>query len=757
MKLKSSRMFAPMLALVLAACGGGSTPTPPPSTTPDFAMTSTPSSLTVTQGSSGSVSINLDRQNGFAGAVDITLASPPVGVTAASMTITADSSVGTLNITADDTVTPGAITLNLTGVSGGQNKSSSLTLNVTAASSPDFVMALTPASLSLKQGSNGDVKIDVTRLNGFDDPITLSLTSPPAGVSAANIVIASGSSSGTMTVKTTANAALVSSNLNISAISGGLSHNAALALSVLDVSKPDFSLSLTPSSLTALTDSSADLNLTLTRVNGFSGAVDVTLTNPPAGFGANTVTIAAGSSTAKMTIITGFSAGVFPLTLTATGSGIGKTYKVTMNVSSPQPVDTTAPTVVSRIPANGASVPPSSKISVTFSEAMDTASLKVIIFDPTLLVDGNIGSPTWTNSNKTVTFTPQSALHSGSLYNFTVTGKDTSGNNLNAPITNFAVVSPADTTAPTVVSKIPADGATVLPSNKVSVTFSEPMDTASVVIDVFEFKKSKVDLGNPTWTNGNQTVTFTPPVGMAVKTWDFHVDGKDLAGNALTPSLTSFTVQLPPAPTIVSRFPANGTKTPPTSKIIVNFSSQMNTASVLVTVSQNFQNLALGNPVWTNHATTVTFTPPSTMGAFTYSFAVTGKDTYGTALTASTTGFTVIPPPDTTAPALVGSTPTNNAIGVSKAAGSSFFLQFSEAMGFNTQTAITLTPNIINPPAPVPFTCSFNGDLSLSSLTCTNTNALQANQFYVIKIGAGAMDQAGNAIAATSVFFKTGP
>ena len=90
-----------------------------------------------------------------------------------------------------------------------------------------------------------------------------------------------------------------------------------------------------------------------------------------------------------------------------------------------------------------------------------------------------------------------------------------------------------DLDSPAVSSTTPADNATdVALSTDVVVNFDEPMDTSSVTLTV----KSGTDPGSwsPTWSNGNQTVTYTHADFDDDADYILQVTGTDVAGNSLT-------------------------------------------------------------------------------------------------------------------------------------------------------------------------------------------------------------------------------
>ncbi len=177
-------------------------------------------------------------------------------------------------------------------------------------------------------------------------------------------------------------------------------------------------------------------------------------------------------------------AAVLLLTLAACGSS-----------TSDAPV---APTVVSTTPAASATnVAFNAAVSVTFSGAMDPASLTGATFTLTSGVAPVAVAGAVTSLNSKATFQQAANLASDTLYTATVTtgARNTAGTALEARHTwtfrtAVAVVPPV---APVVSSTNPASGATLAPLNgSVSATFSKPMDPASISATSFT-----VTVGSP--------------------------------------------------------------------------------------------------------------------------------------------------------------------------------------------------------------------------------------------------------------------
>jgi methionine-rich copper-binding protein CopC len=190
----------------------------------------------------------------------------------------------------------------------------------------------------------------------------------------------------------------------------------------------------------------------------------------------------------------------------------GNTVKPQDDIKDPGKTDTTAPTLTSSIPSNGASsIAVNADIKLTFSEKMDAASVTVTS-DP----NSDLGEASWNAEANTVTFDPPANLEVSSAYTLSISGKDVAGNALAATSVQFTTAGDsnpppvADTTAPRMVSSSPANDASGIAINSnIAVTFSEAMDPSSVALSI----TPNVNLGSASFRSG-----------------------KDVAGNALTGS-----------------------------------------------------------------------------------------------------------------------------------------------------------------------------------------------------------------------------
>ncbi|HYL96676.1 MAG TPA: protease pro-enzyme activation domain-containing protein [Terriglobales bacterium] len=96
---------------------------------PNFTLSASPSSLTVTQGTSGTTSITITPQNGFNGNVSLSASGLPSGVTA-SFSPNPATATSTLTLTASGTATIGTVNVTVTGTSGSLAHTTSFALTV---------------------------------------------------------------------------------------------------------------------------------------------------------------------------------------------------------------------------------------------------------------------------------------------------------------------------------------------------------------------------------------------------------------------------------------------------------------------------------------------------------------------------------------------------------------------------------------------------------------------------------------------------
>jgi subtilase family serine protease len=256
------------------------------SATPSFTLSDSPTSLSITQGSSGTSTITVHDVNGFSGSVTLAASGLPSGVTAAFGT---NPTTGTsvLTLTASATATTGTSTVTITGTSGSLTATTTLALTVNSTATPAFSVSASPTSVTVTQGASGTSTITVTSTGGFNSATTLSASGLPSGVTAAfstNPVTppANGSATSTLTLTASASATVGTATVTITGTSGSTSHSATITLTVNASSgTKNFTLTLVPNSFTIDENGSKSTTLTVTSVNGFHSAVTLSVNEFP--------------------------------------------------------------------------------------------------------------------------------------------------------------------------------------------------------------------------------------------------------------------------------------------------------------------------------------------------------------------------------------------------------------------------------------------------------------------------------------------
>ena len=225
--------------------------------------------------------------------------------------------------------------------------------------------------------------------------------------------------------------------------------------------------------------------------------------------------------------------------------------------------DTTAPTVIATINANGAvNVPVNTKVGATFSEPIAVASLTNANFSLTETNSGAVvaGIPSYSGVNSV--FIPLTALSFSTNYTGRIKGgatgvKDLAGNAMvNDYVWSWTTSAAADTTAPTIIVVNPADLATnVAVTSSVNATFNEAMDP--LTMNTANFSVAGIT-GLVGYDAISRVMTYTPSISLAPATTytaTVSTGVRDIAGNAMTANkvwsfMTASAVVIPPVSTI---------------------------------------------------------------------------------------------------------------------------------------------------------------------------------------------------------------
>jgi hypothetical protein len=165
------------------------------STAPDYSVGISPASQSALPNTTVSYTVNMQPINNFVGQLQMSCAGLPSPAVCNVPTTVAAGSSAQVSIQTKS-LAPGNYNFTVTAAGGGNTRSASAQLKVV-----DFGATLSASSETIPTGSSAILTINVTGLNGFADPVTLTCTGAPAGVSCTiNPNSISGSGAATMTI-----------------------------------------------------------------------------------------------------------------------------------------------------------------------------------------------------------------------------------------------------------------------------------------------------------------------------------------------------------------------------------------------------------------------------------------------------------------------------------------------------------------------------------------------------------------------------
>jgi len=360
----------------------------------------------------------------------------------------------------------------------------------------------------------------------------------------------------------------------------------------------------------------------------------------------------------------------------------------------------TVPSVVSTIPANGATaVALDTAISATFSMAMNPASISATSFTITG-PGGTAVAGTVSYTGLTATFMPTAYLAYGATYTGTITTGAASTGGASLPsnyVWTFSTVAPPP--PPTVIATVPTNGATnVAVSQVLSATFSVAMTPASISAATFTVAGPGGVAVPGTVVYSGVTATFTPTVSLAFSasyTATITTGASSLAGIPLASNYSwSFTTITPP-PTVIATVPVNGATGVPISQVLIATFNEPMMCSTLTSPATSFILMGPGTTAVTGTVTcaaaVATFTPSSDLAVNTvYTAEITtgAEDLAGTPLAANYV-WTFRTLPAAAPPTVIFTVPVNQATGVP--INQALSATFSVAMNPATIDASTFT------------------------------------------------------------------
>ncbi len=200
-----------------------------------------------------------------------------------------------------------------------------------ALTGPNFSMALSTSAVALVRGSSTSVSLTVSPVNNFSGTPVFTVAGLPTGLTAT--VTSTGTNAYSLTLTADSTAAFATTTITVTATYGSITHTATVAVSTGKRAGYDFTLSATAAMATQ--QSFGNSIVTVQQGAGYSGPVDLTVSNLPAGvtavFGTPSTT-----TTSNLTFYPSISSAPGTYTVLLTGNAAGlvtHSIPVTINIT----------------------------------------------------------------------------------------------------------------------------------------------------------------------------------------------------------------------------------------------------------------------------------------------------------------------------------------------------------------------------------------------------------------------------------------
>lgn len=292
----------------------------------DFTLDPWPDSRNVTAGGSASYSVSIDRSGGFSSSVALSVTGLPANTTASFSPSSTSGSSSTLTVTSSANTPAGTYTLKITGTSGSLTRTVDATFIVGTSTAPDFTITTSPKSRTIPPGGVGGYDLLITTLNGFAfNTYSWEVTGLPSHMSSlvyvplpqngppfVNVTASTLSPTGTYTFTV---------NATLSGISPAKTHSTT---ATVVVTRPDFSLKLSPNSRITAPGGTVGFEVEITPIAGFYySQMSWEVSGLPGGMSGYVYTPLPGNGPPILSVKTSSAqaVGTYTVTLTATLSG----------------------------------------------------------------------------------------------------------------------------------------------------------------------------------------------------------------------------------------------------------------------------------------------------------------------------------------------------------------------------------------------------------------------------------------------------
>ncbi len=380
----------------------------------NYAISASPTAITVAQGNQGTSTITATISGGFNNPITLaaTLPNKYIAVTfsfSPNPIPAPGSGSSTMTVSVGSSVTPGVYPIIVTSSGGGIRKVIAVILTVTAQQQPSFTITASPASLTITQGNQGSTTIVTTALNGFNSAISLSATGAPSNTTVSfspNPIPAPGSGRSTMTITVASNTPAGTYPITVTGNGGGTQQSTTVSLTVTSAGG-SLTVSVVPPVINVPQANQVTGEVITAVSGGFNGAVTLTSSGAPLN---TTITFAPatipapGAGIATMTIVVGSTTapGTYTITVTASSGNVQQTATLTLTVvaqsGEPFPARPRVYVDATWNPPTGTTWNVNSASS--FQNALNQAAPgDTIILDDSVTYSGNFTLPAKTNPN----------------------------------------------------------------------------------------------------------------------------------------------------------------------------------------------------------------------------------------------------------------------------------------------------------------------------------------------------------------------
>ncbi|MEM2899229.1 MAG: hypothetical protein QXT63_00400, partial [Thermoplasmata archaeon] len=298
---------------------------------PNFILQAQPYYNSTNPGSYANFNISIIPQNGFAYPVTLSVDTHGIeGIICTFQPITIlPNNTSILKVSTSPTLPLGSYLITVIGRAGGLEHSVNITLRVIESSS--FILIANPSQAEISPGDKANITIIAEPIGSFIDPIVLNINAP--GTSEAGITLLLTPTTiypygnSTLSISTLPTTPTGIYNLNIIGTSGEVAYTLNVALKI--TLEPSFTITISPSSITAYNGAYANYSVILTSLNGYSSLVTLSVDSPIGTFSTISPSSAIPNATAILVVrVSALLPGTYSINVTGKDS-MGMTRQAT--------------------------------------------------------------------------------------------------------------------------------------------------------------------------------------------------------------------------------------------------------------------------------------------------------------------------------------------------------------------------------------------------------------------------------------------